>query len=64
MSVLHLPYTFVILALNLLPLILFLLRPDWFFRVLPLILFLAPGLIAYVNSMLFLRIFKRYMPKE
>lgn len=64
MSVLHLPYTFVIIALNLSPLILFLLRPDWFFRALPLILFLAPGLIAYVNSMLFLRIFKRYMPKE
>lgn len=64
MSILNLPYTIVILALDLLPVLFLLFKPDWFFRLLPIFLFAGAGTIAYVNSILFLRIFKKYMPEE
>ncbi len=63
-ALLNLPYTIVILFLNLVPWLLLFLRPDWFFRLLPVIVFLGAGLIAYVNSLMFLRIFRKYTPKE
>ena len=63
-ALLNLPYTIVILLLNLLPWLLFFLRVDWVFRLMPVIVFLVPGLTAYVNSLMFLRIFRKYTPKE
>ncbi len=63
-AMLNLPYTIVILLLNLAPWLLFFLRPDLFFRLLPVLVFLGAGLIAYVNSLMFQRIFRKYTPKE
>lgn len=64
MSMLNLPYTFLVLALNLAPAALFAVRPDWCFRLLPLLLFVVPGLTAYLNALIFLRVFRKYMPPE
>lgn len=64
MSMLNLPSTFLVLALDLAPAALFVLRPDWCFRLFPLLLFMVPGLTAYINSLLFLRIFRKYTPPE
>ena len=63
-AMLNLPYTIVILLLNLAPWLLFFLRLDLFFRLLPVLVFLGAGLIAYVNSLMFQRIFRKYTPKE
>ena len=64
MSMLNLPYTLLVLCVNLSPVLVFLLLPDWFFRLLPVFLFLAPGLAAYINSFLLLRVFGKYTPKK
>lgn len=63
-SVMNLPGTVVIVLVNALPVLLFVLRPDLFFRLLPLLLFMGTGLIAYLNSLLFIRIFRKYTPRE
>lgn len=63
-SLLNLPVTFLVVLLDLAPFLLLFLRPDWCFRLLPLLLFMGPGLIAYLNSLLLLRVFRKYMPEE
>lgn len=64
MSMSHLPYTLVILVTNLLPLLLLIVRMDYFLLALPLIAFVVPGLLAYLNSVLFVKIFQKHMPEK
>ena len=62
MSLLNLPITVVILFFNLTPVFLLLWQPGIFLWMLPFLLFMGPGLIARVNSLLFLHIFRKYLP--
>ena len=63
-SMMNLPYTLAIIFLNLLPLIVFIWQPLIFMWLLPLFLFIAPGAIARVNTLLFLRIFRKFTPES
>lgn len=63
LSVWHLPYTAVIVVLNLIPLLLFLLFPTGFLMSAILWVVLGFAVLAYANTHLFVRIFKRYMPE-
>lgn len=63
-SLMNLPYTILIVLINISPVLLFLIRPDFFLRILPLILFMGAGFFAYINSLFFIRIFRKYTPKE
>ncbi|MCI8997210.1 MAG: YesL family protein [Lachnospiraceae bacterium] len=64
MALCHLPYTLLILLINLLPIFLFFFSPYYFFMSIPLWLFLGIAVLAWVNSHLFVKIFARYMPEE
>ena len=64
MSIWHLPYTLVILLLNLLPVLLFFLSPVLFTMSLIVWALLGVAGVAYLNSRLFVKIFDRYIPEE
>ena len=61
MSAWHLPYTLVIVLLNLLPVILFFLSPVLFTMSLIVWLVVGVAATAYLNSRLFVKIFDRYI---
>lgn len=54
------PYTVAMSVLNALPFIVFIVWPVGFMRLLLLILFAVPGLIARINSTLLIRVFEKY----
>ena len=56
--------TVVIVAMNIAPVILFLMKPDWFFRVLPLVAILWVGVAAHINSRLLLKLFEKIQPSK
>ena len=64
MSICHLPYTVAVLALDLVPILLFFLSPYYFFLSIPAWLLVGFALIAWVNAKLFVKVFKRYIPQE
>lgn len=64
MSIRHLPWTVLLFLLTYLPLILFLFLTGIFFITLPLWLIAGFGLLAFISSYIFVRIFKNYMPSE
>lgn len=64
MALCHLPYTFLILIVNLVPILLFFFSPYYFFMSIPLWMFLGIAVLAWVNCHLFVKIFARYMPQE
>lgn len=64
MSIGDVPRTFVIVVINLIPLLLIFLRIDWFIIALPLLVALVPGTVASLNTMLFAGIFRKYIPEE
>lgn len=57
----HFPTSFLILIINLLPVILALVDIEVFFRISPLILIMGQAVIANVTSLLFQRVFKHYI---
>ncbi len=57
-------WTILVCLVNLLPLLVFLFKTQWFFRLLPVFLLIYPGAGAFVNSLIFLRVFRKYTPKE
>lgn len=63
-SVSNFPYTVAISILNLIPLIIFVIWPSGFMRILLVMLFLAPGLIARINSTMLIRVFLKYEPED
>ncbi len=60
----NLPKTIFIVLTNLLPIVCLVVRVDYVIKALPLIILVVPGLIAYLNSMMFAKIFEPYMPKS
>lgn len=60
----NLPKTVFIILTSMLPIVCLVVRVDYVIKVLPLIVVVVPGLIAYLNSMMFVKIFEQYMPKE
>ena len=54
------PYTVAITVLNVLPVLVFIVWPTGFMRLLLIMLFAAPGLIARINSTLLMRVFAKY----
>lgn len=59
MAISHLPSTIAIVLITFIPLILIYLVPQFF-----IFIFAVFGFIAYGNSFLFMRIFKKYIPEE
>ncbi|MBS6398224.1 MAG: YesL family protein [Clostridiales bacterium] len=64
MAVSGLPYFLVSLVFTGLPLWTLLLNTNLFVMILPLWIFMGPGLIAWLNSFLFHQCFKKYIPEE
>lgn len=65
MAIRHLPYTIIMLIVSAAPILLFLIKSasiQSFF--LMALIIIGPAVIAYVNSMLFVRIFEQYVPKD
>ncbi len=58
-SVRHLPYTFLMLIISVIPVVLI-----WFFPALLILLLIVFSAVAYINSKFFNKIFVHYMPKE
>lgn len=56
--------TMVIVAMNSAPVLLFLIKPEWFFRLLPFITILWVGMAAHINSRLLLKLFEKIQPSE
>lgn len=61
LSVMYLPVSVVILAIRMIPLLVWLLFPEVFRHTLFLWIALAPGVIAYVNDKMLRRIFQRHI---
>lgn len=64
MSLRHLPYTLLIFLITALPFFVFLTNVMIILRLLPLLLLCGFSLPAYLNSLLFKRIFVHYIPEE
>lgn len=65
MGIAHfLPWGIIIVLVTYLPFALLLVRLDIILFIFPLLLLCGFGLIAYINSKCFLRIFKKYIPEE
>ncbi|MGI6070975.1 MAG: YesL family protein [Blautia sp.] len=64
MSLRHLPYTLAIFFISALPFLVFLTNMMILLRLLPLLLLCGFSLPAYLNSLLFKRIFVHYIPEE
>lgn len=66
MGIAHLlPWTLIIIVLNALPIVLFVFFTGIFLAyIFPIMLLAGAATIAYLNSMIFNRIFKRYIPGE
>lgn len=64
MSICHLPLTVVIVALDLVPVLLFFISPYYFVLSFPAWLLLGFALIAWINGKLFVKVFARYIPEE
>ncbi len=60
----NVPVLLGVIVISGLPVLTLLLNTTFFFRMLPLWIFFAPGLIAWLNSFLFQRCFRRYIPEE
>lgn len=59
MAISHMPSTIAIVLITFIPLTIIYLVPSFF-----ILIFAAFGFIAYANSFLFMRIFKKYIPEE
>ncbi len=64
MALSRLPYTLLIVVLNLVPLLLLFISPYHFLLTMPLWLFLGIAGIAWINCRMFVKIFAPYMPEE
>lgn len=64
MSISHLPFTLIILILDLIPIVLFWVFPYYFFLSIPAWLLFGFSVIAWINSKLFVRIFAKFIPSE
>lgn len=60
----NLPKTIFIVLTSMLPIVCLVVRVDYVIKILPLIVVAVPGMIAYLNATMFVKIFEPYMPKE
>ena len=60
----NLPKTIFIVLTSMLPIVCLVIRVDYVIKMLPLIVVAVPGMIAYLNATMFVKIFEPYMPKE
>ena len=60
----NLPKTVFIVLTSMLPIVCFVIRMDYVIKLLPLIIVVIPGLIAFLNATMFMKVFEPYMPKE
>lgn len=60
----NLPKTIFIVLTSMLPIVCLVVRVDYVIKLLPLIVVAAPGLIAFLNATMFVKVFEPYMPKE
>lgn len=63
-SLSNFPYTVAVTILNLIPLIVYVIWPTGFMQLLLIMLFMAPGLIAQINSRMLVRVFAKYEPQS
>lgn len=65
MSVAHFPWTVLIILISVIPVIVLFVNVNIFFTaILPIMIFIGFSLIAFGNSYIFNRIFKKYIPEE
>lgn len=64
MSIKNLPKTIFIILTNMLPIVCFVVRVDYVIKLLPLIIVVVPGLVGYLNAIMFNKIFEPYIPKD
>ena len=64
MSLMNFHYSILIFIINCIPFAILLFLPELFVAILPVVLFVWPGMSAMINTRLFLRIFKKYEPQE
>lgn len=60
----NLPKTIFIVLTSMLPIVCLVVRIDYVIKLLPLIVVAAPGLIAFLNATMFVKVFEPYMPKD
>ncbi len=60
----NLPKTIFIVLTSMLPIVCLVVRIEYVIKLLPLIVLAAPGLIAFLNATMFIKVFEPYMPKE
>lgn len=63
-SLSNFPYTVAVTILNLIPLAVYTIWPTGFMQWLLVMLFMAPGLIAQLNSRMLVRVFAKYEPQS
>lgn len=56
--------TLIVVAVNIAPVLLWLLKAEWYFRMLPFFVLLWTGGAAYLNSWLMLKLFENIQPSE
>ena len=64
MSITNLPKTIFIILTSMVPSVCLVVRVDYVIKILPLIIVVVPGLVAYLNAITFNKIFDPYMPHE
>ena len=64
MSITNLPKTIFIILTSMVPIVCLVIRVDYVIKFLPLIIVVVPGLVAYLNAIMFNKIFDPYMPHE
>ena len=60
----NLPKTIFIVLTSMLPIVCLVVRIEYVIKLLPLIVVAAPGLIAFLNATMFVKVFEPYMPKD
>lgn len=63
-SIAHFPWTLLLVAINAIPLILLMINLGFLFLLLPCMLFFGFALLAFFNSFILNRVFKKYIPSE
>lgn len=64
MSIKNLPKTIFIILTSMVPIVCLVVRVDYVIKILPMIIVVVPGLVAYFNAITFNKIFEPYMPEE
>ena len=60
----NLPKTIFILMTTMFPIACVIISVEYVIKLLPLVIMVAPGLIAFLNATMFIKVFEPYMPKE